>query len=185
MTEVYDICMERLTPEPWLRGTISDVHPVIAQLLYSFQQTREDLDYFTDGLSADQLWSRPNGLASVGFHARHIAGSIDRLLTYVRGEQISPAQLAYLKAEGEPVDDVITWLAAELDSFAQQVKSFDVSTLGQERKVGRKQLPTTVGALLVHIAEHTQRHVGQAIITAKLAKNEAASFDPASPGATS
>ena len=79
MTEVYDICMERITPEPWLRGTITGRHPVITQLLYSFQQTREDLEYFTDGLSADQLWSRPGGLASVGFHARHIAGSIDRL----------------------------------------------------------------------------------------------------------
>lgn len=163
--------MERIAPEPWLRGTITDAHPVIAQLLYSFQQTREDLEYFTDGLSAEQVWSRPCGLASVGFHARHLAGSIDRLLTYARGEQLSPAQLAYLKAEAEPTDEVIPWLTAQLDEFAQQVRSFDPSTFEQQRKVGRKELPTTVGALLVHIAEHTQRHLGQAIVTAKLVKN--------------
>jgi uncharacterized damage-inducible protein DinB len=175
MAEVYDICMERLTPEPWLRGTITGVHPVIAQLLYSFQQTREDLEYFAEGLSADQLWSRPSGLASVGFHARHIAGSIDRLLTYARGEQLTPAQLAYLKAEAEPVENVITWLTAQLDDFAQQVRAFDSSTFDQHRKVGRKELPTTVGALLIHVGEHTQRHVGQAIVTAKLVRNEAAS----------
>jgi uncharacterized damage-inducible protein DinB len=168
MIEVYDICMERIVPEPWLRGTIADVHPVIAQLLYSFQQTREDLEYFTDGLSADQVWSRPSGLASVGFHARHLAGSIDRLLTYARGEQLSPVQLAYLKTEAEPTDNVIAWLIAQLDEFAQQVRAFDPSTFEQQRKVGRKELPTTVGALLVHIAEHTQRHLGQAIVTAKL-----------------
>jgi uncharacterized damage-inducible protein DinB len=174
MAEVYDICMERITPEPWLRGTITDVHPVLAQVLYSFQQTREDLEYFTNGLSVDQLWVRPSGLASVGFHARHIAGSIDRLLTYANGEQLTPAQLACLKTEAEPVDDVITWLAGELQKFSHQVKSFDPSRFNEERKVGRKGLPTTVGALLVHIAEHTQRHLGQAIVTAKLVKNDAA-----------
>ena len=167
--------MERMTPEPWLRGTITDVHPVIAQLLYSFQQTREDLEYFTSGLSVDQLWSRPGGLASVGFHVRHIAGSIERLLTYATGEQLTSAQLAYLKAEAEPVDDVIAWLGGELEKFSQQVRSFDPSEFDEERKVGRKALPTTVGALLVHIAEHTQRHLGQAIVTAKLVRNEAAS----------
>jgi hypothetical protein len=34
--------------------------------------------------------------------------------------------------------------------------------------VGLKKLPTTVGGLLVHIADHAQRHVGQAITTAKI-----------------
>jgi len=29
-------------------------------------------------------------------------------------------------------------------------------------------LPTTVGGLLVHVADHTQRHVGQAVTTAKI-----------------
>jgi uncharacterized damage-inducible protein DinB len=175
MIEVYDNCMERITPEPWLRGTITGLHPVIAQLLYSFQQAREDFEYFTTGLTADQLWARPNGLASVGFHARHIAGSIDRLLTYARGEQLTSAQLSYLKTEAEPVRDVIAWLASQLDGFARQIESFDPATLSEDRKVGRKELPTTVGALLVHIAEHTQRHLGQAIVTAKLVRNETAS----------
>jgi uncharacterized damage-inducible protein DinB len=34
--------------------------------------------------------------------------------------------------------------------------------------IGRKRLPTTLAGLLVHAAEHTQRHVGQAITTAKV-----------------
>jgi hypothetical protein len=38
----------------------------------------------------------------------------------------------------------------------------------QPRYVGRKRLPTTVGGLLVHLADHTQRHVGQTITTAKV-----------------
>jgi uncharacterized damage-inducible protein DinB len=40
--------------------------------------------------------------------------------------------------------------------------------LDEVRTVGKKQLPTTVAGLLVHIADHTQRHVGQAITTAKI-----------------
>jgi hypothetical protein len=40
--------------------------------------------------------------------------------------------------------------------------------------VGRKKLPTTVIGLIVHLAEHTQRHVGQAVSAAKLARAAAA-----------
>jgi hypothetical protein len=36
----------------------------------------------------------------------------------------------------------------------------------------RHMLPTTVAGLLMHIAEHTARHVGQAISAAKLARIE-------------
>jgi uncharacterized damage-inducible protein DinB len=36
--------------------------------------------------------------------------------------------------------------------------------------VGKKQLPTSVGGLLVHLADHTQRHVGQIVTTAKVLK---------------
>ena len=165
--------MDRKSPEPWLRGTLSGFPPIVAQLLYSLQQTREDLDYFAEGLSHDQLWSRPHGLASIGFQVRHIVGSIDRLLTYAQGDQLTPEQMAYLKSEMEPVDDVLPWFRTQLDAFEAKVRAVDLSTLHEPRKVGRKGLPTTVGALLVHIAEHTQRHLGQAIVTAKLVRNEA------------
>ncbi len=42
-------------------------------------------------------------------------------------------------------------------------------TFEEPRGVGRQRLPTTVGGLIVHCAEHTQRHVGQAITTARIA----------------
>ncbi len=50
------------------------------------------------------------------------------------------------------------------------VRSIDPATLPEARWVGRKRLPTTVMGLLIHVAEHTQRHVGEAIITARLAR---------------
>jgi uncharacterized damage-inducible protein DinB len=63
-------------------------------------------------------------------------------------------------------------LFAELDSAfveaAQRIRALDPKRLEESRTVGRSGLPTTLGGLLVHIADHTQRHVGQAITTAKL-----------------
>jgi hypothetical protein len=47
------------------------------------------------------------------------------------------------------------------------VRGIDLGILTEPRYVGRKMLPSTVIGLLTHIAEHTQRHVGQAITTAR------------------
>ena len=160
-------------PEPWMRGPIAGLSPLLAPVLYSFQQAREDLARFTEGLSTEQIWARPHGFGPVGFHLRHIAGSVGRLITYVEGRQLSPEQLAALSAEMEPGatrEDLLSALDAALDKAEEVVRRIDPATLAEPRGVGRKQLPTTVIGLLTHIAEHTQRHVGEAISAAKLAR---------------
>jgi uncharacterized damage-inducible protein DinB len=165
--------MERTNPEPWLRGTIEGVHPVIAQVLYSFQQAAEDLEHFTDGLTDEQVWVRSEGLTPVGAHIRHIIGSIDRLLTYTRGEQLTAGQMDSLKSEmqaGATRGELLSDLRSRIKDFESEIRRVKPETFTDARKVGRKELPTTVAGLLVHIAEHTQRHVGQAIIMAKLAR---------------
>src|SRR5258706_15529376 len=88
--------------EPWLRGPIPGVDPRLAPILYSFQQAREDLAEHTDGLSADQIWATPFGFGSAGFHLRHIAGSTERLVTYLEGKQLSDAQIEAVKREKDP-----------------------------------------------------------------------------------
>jgi uncharacterized damage-inducible protein DinB len=154
-------------PEPWLRGPIEGAHPLTAPVLYAFQQAREDLAQYTAGLTHEQLWATPHGFGSVGFHLRHIAGSTDRLMTYLQGKQLTADQLAAVAAEHEPSADRDT-LLANLDRVFRQaeavVRSIDPATLADPREVGRQRLPTTVIGLLTHIAEHTQRHVGQAIV---------------------
>jgi hypothetical protein len=110
-----------------------------------------------------QLWATPHGFGSVGFHLRHIAGSTDRLMTYVEGKQLSETQMAVLKAEKEPGasrEILLAGLNAAFDNAEAVVRSLNPAQLAEPRAVGRKQLPTTVIGLLVHIAEHTQRHVG-------------------------
>ena len=159
--------------EPWMRGPIKGVDPLIAPVLYAFDNAREDLAKWTQGLTSEQIWARPHGFGSVGFHLRHLAGAADRLLTYAEGRQLSPEQLAFLKAEHEPGVTREELLAAMDQSFRRVeefVRSLDPAKFTEFRGVGRKQLPTTVIGLLVHIAEHTQRHIGQAIGAAKLVK---------------
>jgi uncharacterized damage-inducible protein DinB len=159
-------------PEPWLRGPIEGAHALTAPVLYAFQQAREDLAHYTAGLSHEQLWATPHGFGSVGFHVRHIAGSTERLMAYVQGKQLTPQQLAALASEHQPGPDRDT-LLADLDRVLGDaeavVRQIDAATLAEPREVGRQRLPTTVIGLLTHIAEHTQRHVGQAISAAKWA----------------
>jgi len=149
------------------------VSPLTAPVLYSFQHAREDLARYTEGLSGPQLWARPFDLGPAGFHILHIAGSVDRLMTYVLGNQLSESQLAALEREKspEPLDrDALLAIMDRVFAAAEQVvRAIDPATLAEPREIGRKRLPTTVIGLLTHIAEHTQRHVGQAISAAKLA----------------
>jgi hypothetical protein len=159
--------------EPWMRGPIEGVSPLTAPILYTFQHAREDLAKYLEGLTSEQIWATPYGFGSVGFHVRHIGGSTDRLITYARGEQLSAEQLEFLKGEKNPGASG-TELLQEMNTFFQKaevgVRALDPATLGDLREIGRKRLPSTVNGLLVHAAEHIQRHVGQAISAAKLAQ---------------
>ncbi len=160
-------------PEPWMRGTINDLNPALAQVLYSFQQAREDIAAFTEGLTAAQMWTKPEGLAPVGFHVRHIAGSVDRLLAYALGRALTAPELEALEREKDPGasrEELLLQMDRSFDAAEQKIRLIDPGTFNEPRAVGRKRLPTTLIGLLIHIAEHTQRHVGQAIVTAKLVR---------------
>jgi uncharacterized damage-inducible protein DinB len=133
---------------------------------------KEDIQRWCGDLSDEQLNARPAGLAAVAFHLRHIAGSTDRLLTYAEGKALSPEQIAVMKAEsdGGTRGELFEELARHWTSTATRVRSFSPEQLAEARVVGRQQMPTTVAGLLVHVADHTMRHVGQAITTAKIVK---------------
>jgi hypothetical protein len=134
----------------------------------------EDVRRTVAPLSVDHLWARPGGAPSVGFHIRHTAGSLDRLLTYARGAALSAEQRSILETEAEPgsppeeAASLVLAFERQVDQALAQVLATPESTLLEPRGVGRLQLPSTVIGLLVHSAEHTQRHVGQIITTAKI-----------------
>jgi hypothetical protein len=168
-------------PEPWLRGALPDVDPLLAPALRSFEQVREDLAHHTGGITDHEIWLALHGLAPLGFQLRHIAGSVDRLTTYLAGGSLSPAQLADLAAEMEPRGsraDLLDAVDHALRRSEFALRALDPARLHEPRTVGRLALPTTAIGLVVHLAEHTQRHLGQAILTAKLVRSARAASRP-------
>jgi uncharacterized damage-inducible protein DinB len=158
-------------PEPWLRGTLAEVPTVPRAVLHALELAEEDLKRWCATLSDAELNARPDGIAPVAFHLRHIARSIDRLLTYAEGNQLSDAQIAAMRSEldaGAKREELFAELDAALRKGKARIRAFDVDRLGDARAVGKKELPSTLGGLLVHVADHTQRHVGQAVTTSKI-----------------
>ena len=158
--------------EPWLRGTIEGLHPSAAHLLYTFEQAREELREFCGAMTVDALWSN-RGVGTIGFQLRHIAGSVDRLTTYLNGQQLSEAQLSTLRAEqvaGAGFGELMAALESEFAKTEIVVRLISPESYEDRRVVGRRHLPTSVGGLIVHMSEHTQRHLGQAVLIAKLAR---------------
>lgn len=164
-----------LSLEPWMRGPIPGVEPLVMPVFFSFQMVREDLARYTEGITQQQLWKPLGPVPPLGFHLRHIAGSVDRLLTYLMNESLTPEQLAALREESTPgatLPELLAAIDVTLQATENRLRTINPATIHEPRFIGRKRLPTTVLGLLVHIAEHTQRHLGQAITTAKLLKNE-------------
>jgi uncharacterized damage-inducible protein DinB len=161
-------------PEVWLRGPLPDVPPPLQPVAHSLLQCREEVEAKLATLGSAQLVARPGGAASVAYHLTHAVGSLDRLFTYARGEQLSSAQLAALRAESavesEPPDGaaLARRFGAAVERALMQVRSTAEDDLPATREVGRGRLPSTVIGLLFHAAEHTQRHVGQAVTTARI-----------------
>jgi uncharacterized damage-inducible protein DinB len=160
--------------EPWLNGPIEGVPPHLMPVFHSFAMVREDLARYTEGLSTEDVWRRTGTLPSLGFHLRHIAHSVDRLVTYLCGDQLRDAQIATLKQETEPgsasLQELLALVDAKLNEAEARLRTVRKDSMEEPRYIGKKRLPSTVLGLLVHVAEHTQRHVGQAITTAKLAR---------------
>lgn len=157
--------------EPWLSGTLGEFHPVPRAVMHALQQAREDVLAWTADLSEAELWAAPHGLATVAFQLRHIAGSVDRLLSYAGGTELSAEQLAELRAEmtpGATLAEVRALVEARLTEAEARVGAVDPARLAEPRAVGKKRLPTTLAGLLIHAADHTQRHVGQLIITVRV-----------------
>jgi uncharacterized damage-inducible protein DinB len=159
-------------PEAWLRGPIEGIDAYLMPAAHALLQARDDLTTVARSLPSERLWARPGGSASVGFHVRHAAGALERLFAYARGEQLSPEQLAAVKAEKEESPGLdaaalIAELNRSVNAAILQLKATKRDDLLTAREVGRAKLPSTVLGLLFHAAEHAQRHAGQAITAAK------------------
>jgi uncharacterized damage-inducible protein DinB len=163
-----------MSTEAWLEGPLEGVDPYLMPVAQALVQVERDLRRL-EGVAPEALWARPGGAASVGFHLRHVAGVLDRLTTYARGETLGEEQMKALRAEGEPGDPpadakgLVREARAAVERALAQVRATPREALLEPRGVGRRQLPSNVLGLLHHAAEHAVRHTGQALTTAKIA----------------
>lgn len=158
-------------PEPWLRGTLAELPAEQRAVLHALELAGEDMERWCVPLTEQEFSARPHNLPPVAFHLRHIVGSLNRLLTYAEGGMLNDEQLRTMKQELDAPaakESAMTFFRAGLASAAKRIRAFTPQQWQEPRGVGRKQLPATVGGLLVHCAEHTQRHTGQAVTTAKV-----------------
>jgi uncharacterized damage-inducible protein DinB len=160
-------------PDVWLRGPVAEVPALLQPVAHALLQVREDVRPFAR-LSPESLHARPGGAASIAFHLHHLAGALDRLFAYARGEALSEQQrrdLAAERAGGDPgldADALVRRLEAKIDAALEQLRRTPPTSLTDERAVGSAGRPSTVIGLLFHAAEHSQRHAGQIATTAKL-----------------
>ena len=160
-------------PEVWLRGPVDGVPALLQPAAHSLLQSREELESALGALTAQDIWEIRGGSASIGYHVRHAAASLDRLYTYARGAMLSEAQIAVLRQESQPdasleAADLLAAFDAAVERALDQLRSTDERTLADRRDVGRSKLPSTVIGLLFHGAEHTQRHMGQVATLVKM-----------------
>jgi len=157
-----------------MRGPVEGVQPLLQPVAHALLQAREEVNEMLKDFPESKLWVKSADMASVGFHLQHLRGVLDRLFTYARNESLTDAKLKELKAEGVPSDATIADLLGEfnvqVDRSIEQLKQTTADDLLLPRGIGRKQIPTNVLGLLFHAAEHTMRHTGQLLVTARWVK---------------
>lgn len=182
-SEFEEDCLASV-PEAWLRGPLPDVSPLLTPAAHALLQAAKDIEHAATPLTKKEVWHTPVGAPSVGFHLRHVAGSIDRLLTYADGRQLSDAQFQTLSRESvpdEPAEEAVMLVRAamaRIEDALQVLRSTPDEILAEPREVGRAKLPSTVFGLLFHIAEHTQRHTGQIVTTARIVRGLSSTEEP-------
>jgi len=132
--------------EVWQRGPIDGVPAILQPVAHALLQALEDIEKEMSTFPVQLLWEKPGGVASVGFHLKHVSGVVNRLFTYAQGVTLNDEQMQQLRAES--VSEEITSTELFVDNFKNQVtsainqlKTTDISILSEKRGVGRKQIP--------------------------------------------
>jgi uncharacterized damage-inducible protein DinB len=164
------------TLEVWMRGPIAGLIPMLQPVAHAILQAREEVNSMMVDFPDELIWGKPAGVASVAFHLQHLSGVLDRLFTYANNQILNEDQLELLALESDntqflTVKSLLTRFNNQVNKTLTQLKNIEEKTLLEPRGIGRKQIPTNQLGLLFHAAEHTQRHVGQLLVTIKFLKN--------------
>lgn len=163
-----------MNQEPWLRSPLPEIIDELQPVAAMFVAAKEDILRAVEGLSHDELWQKPNGAASIGFHIIHLAGATDRLMSYAEGAALTDDQKADLAAERDAdeqrptLDGLTQKLSTALDAAVKRLEGITSADLATVRELGRAKVPTSMRALILHAGEHASRHAGQIVTTIKI-----------------
>jgi uncharacterized damage-inducible protein DinB len=160
-------------PEFWMRGPVEGVPALLQPTAHALLQMDAEFSDCLDNFNDKLLWEKPLGVASVGFHALHVVGVIDRMFTYGEEKMLSEEQFEYLREESLGHSHLGTQelkdrLNTAIIIAIEKLKTINISQLIEIRYLGRKRVPVTLIGLLFHSAEHSMRHLGQALVTAQM-----------------
>lgn len=169
--------MDKAPPEYWLRGSIEGVPDLLQPAAHALLQSKLEAYKYTESFDETLLWKTPHSRASVGFHLQHITGVLDRMLSYAQEKSLSEVQFKELENEGVPNAEItINTLCRNFETKVEKAidyfKKLHHTDLTSERSVGRQGLPSTLIGILFHAAEHSQRHIGQLLVTVSSLKTE-------------
>lgn len=170
--------VKQSAPEYWQRGPVEGIPPLLQPVAHALLQARSEVNEIMTGFPDELLWKKPAGSASAAFHLQHLSGVIDRLFTYAKAIPLTEQQLAYLQLEGKEPSQPVTATGLvkhfndTVTNALSQLTLTPENTLTEARGIGRRQIPTNVIGLLFHAAEHTQRHVGQLLVTVNVVKEK-------------
>jgi uncharacterized damage-inducible protein DinB len=172
-------------PEYWQRGPVEGIPSLLQPVAHALLQARSEVTEIMSNFPGELLWERPAGVASPAFHLQHLCGVIDRLFTYAKALPLTDHQLDFLQHEGKQrtgeslgSNELVQQFVQTVSAALLQLSLTPENTLTEARGIGRKQIPTTVLGLLFHAAEHTQRHVGQLLVTVNVIRAQYATGRP-------
>jgi uncharacterized damage-inducible protein DinB len=163
--------------EPWLRSPLPNIIDELQPVAAMFIAAKEDILRAVEGLSADAVWKKANGAASIGFHMLHLAGATDRLMSYAEGEALTEAQKADLTAERDAdetrpsLDHLTKKISDAMEAAVVRLEGITTEQLSTTRELGRAKVPTSMRALILHAGEHASRHAGQIVTTSKIVQH--------------
>jgi uncharacterized damage-inducible protein DinB len=162
--------IEKKQPENWLRGPVIGIPDLLQPAAHGLLQSLEEIKIYMKDFPSEMLYENPAGRASVAFHLKHITGVLDRMLTYSKENSLSDAQFDYLKNEEKTeengsIQSFIEAFEDKVNEALEYFKTLDPAKITDFRTIGRRKMPTTLIGLLFHAAEHSQRHVGQLLVT--------------------
>jgi hypothetical protein len=125
-------------PEVWLRGPVPEIPAALQPVAHALVQAREDVAALVATMPASVLWRRA-GAASAGFHLLHLAGALDRLFTYARGEALTDEQRTAARDEAQDHSDMdgpalLARVSTAIDRALDQLRGTNPSALFGERR---------------------------------------------------